>query len=71
MLSWDSRGIARIYQMSLQDGVWKQWRNAPGFWQRFEGTFSADGRSITGRAEKSVDGVRWELDFELTYTRVG
>ena len=70
MLFYDSRGIARIYQMSLQDGVWKQWRDAPSFSQRFEGKFSDDGTTITGRYEKSADGVQWELDFDLTYTRV-
>jgi hypothetical protein len=70
MLYYDSRGIARIYQMTLRDGVWRQWRDAPGFSQRFEGTFSDDGKKITGRWEKSADGAQWELDFDLTYTKV-
>jgi hypothetical protein len=26
---YDSRGVARIYQVSLNDGVWKLWREAP------------------------------------------
>src|SRR5688500_2872191 len=34
MLYTDERGVARIYQMSLEDGVWKQWRDTPGFAQR-------------------------------------
>lgn len=67
---FDSRGIARIYQMSLSDGVWKLWRDASGFAQRFNGTFSSDGRRIEGRAENSADGSQWELDFDLTYTKV-
>jgi hypothetical protein len=70
MLYYDSRGIARIYQMTLRDGVWKQWRHAPGFSQRFEGTFSDDVKTITAHWEKSADGVQWELDFDLTYTKV-
>jgi hypothetical protein len=70
MLQVDSRSISRIYQMSLRDGVWKLWREAPGFWQRFTGTFSNDGKTIQGRWEKSSDGSQWELDFDLTYTRV-
>jgi hypothetical protein len=57
-LFYDSRGIARIYQMMLQDGIWKQWRDAPGFSQRSEGSFSDDGRTIRGRYEKSVDGMQ-------------
>jgi hypothetical protein len=71
MIQVDSRGISRIYQMSLRDGVWKLWRDAPDFSQRFMGTFSNDGTTISGRWEKSADGVQWELDFDLTYTRVG
>jgi hypothetical protein len=70
MLQVDSRGISRIYQMSLSDGVWKLWRDAAGFSQRFMGTFSSDGRTISGRWEKSTDGSHWEPDFDLTYTKV-
>jgi len=67
---FDTRGVERIYQMSLRDGVWKFWRDAPGFSQRFTGTFSADGNTITGVIEKSADSVHWEHDFDLTYTKV-
>ena len=71
MLYFDSRGVSRIYQMSLSDdGVWKQWREAPGFSQRFMGTISADGRTIKAHWEKSGDGSTWEHDFDLTYTKV-
>jgi hypothetical protein len=56
--------------MSLENGQWKQWRQAPGFSQRFIGTFSEDGRTITARWEISSNGEQWERDFELTYTRV-
>ena len=70
MLYSDSRGFARIYQMSLKDGVWKQWRDDPAFYQRSSLTFSEDGRSITGSHENSEDGMNWKHDFDLTYTRV-
>jgi hypothetical protein len=66
---FDSRGVERIYGMSLIDNVWKLWRDAPGFSQRFIGTISDDGNAITSRWEKSVDGSNWEHDFDLTYTR--
>ncbi|MGH2542744.1 MAG: hypothetical protein ACRDIB_08105 [Ardenticatenaceae bacterium] len=69
MLYFDSRGVSRIYQMSLSDGAWKLWRESPGFSQRFTGTFSDDGNTITGFWEKSSDSLKWELDFDLTYTR--
>ena len=39
MLYADERGVVRVYRMSLQDGVWKMWREAPGFSQRMTGTF--------------------------------
>lgn len=68
---FDSRGVERIYQMSLRDGVWKFWRDAPGFSQRFTGTLSADGNTITASIEMSRDGAHWEHDFALTFSKVG
>ena len=70
MLYADARGVFRVYQMSLSDGVWKMWREAPGFFQRFMGTISDDGNTVTGRWEGSRDGSSWEPDFDLTYTKV-
>lgn len=66
----DSRGVARLYQMSLRDGVWRQWRDDPTFYQRFSASISDDGHTIKGSWENSEDGVNWNLDFDLTYTRV-
>jgi hypothetical protein len=70
MLYADARGVARVYQMSLSDGVWKVWREAPGFSQRFTGTFGDDGKTITGRWELSRDGSNWEPDIDMTYTKI-
>jgi hypothetical protein len=70
MLYSDSRGVARLYQMSLRDGVWRQWRDDPAFAQRFSATFNADGRTITGEWEIAEDGVTWKHDFDLTYTKI-
>lgn len=69
MLYFDERGVSRVYEMSFKDGVWKQWRSAPGFSQRSTGTFSPDGKTITVHGELSRDGSTWEPDFEFTYTR--
>jgi hypothetical protein len=71
---FDSRGVARVYRMSIEDGVWRLWRDEPDFSpldfsQRFTGTFSADGQTISGRWEICHDGETWEHDFDLTYTR--
>jgi hypothetical protein len=67
---YDSRGVARVYQMSLDDGVWRVWRQAPGFWQRYTGEISEDGTSIKGAWEGSADGREWKHDFGLTYLKV-
>lgn len=63
---FDSRGVERIYGMSLVDNVWRQWRDEPGFSQRFTGKIGDHGRLITARWEKSVDGATWETDFEFS-----
>jgi hypothetical protein len=68
---YDSRGVARVYQMSLDGGVWKLWREAPGFWQRYTGVLSDDGNRITGAWEGSPDGREWKHDFGLTYVKAG
>jgi hypothetical protein len=65
----DARGVSRVYQMSLQDNLWRIWRNAPGFSQRFEGRLHADGRTIEAHWEKSEDGKTWERDFDLNYVK--
>lgn len=70
VLYHDGRGVCRVYQMSLEDNVWKVWRNTPDFSQRFTGAFSEDGNTITASWEKSFDGSTWEHDFDVTYTKV-
>jgi hypothetical protein len=71
---FDSRGVARVYKMSFEDGVWKLRRDEPDFSpldfsQRFTGTLGEDGNTISGRWEIRHDGTTWEHDFDLTYTR--
>jgi hypothetical protein len=71
---YDSRGVVRRYAMSLADGVWTLTREPAGatpldFAQRFTGTFSADGDTISGAWEKRLAGGGWEHDFTLTYRR--
>lgn len=68
---YDSRGVARVYRMSLEGNAWKLWREHPGFWQRYVGEISEDATRIEGAWEKSADGSRWEHDFGLVYLRVG
>ena len=72
---FDSRGVTRVYAMTLKDGLWTLRRQEPdfsplSFHQRFEGKFSDDGKTIDGHWDSSDDGKNWELDFELRYIRV-
>jgi hypothetical protein len=65
----DARGVQRIYEMTFAGGAITQFREAPGFHQRFSGELSRDGKRIDARWERSDDGENWFLDFELTYRR--
>jgi hypothetical protein len=67
---YDSRGVARVYYMSLDGNIWKVWREAPGFWQRYTGVIAEDGSTITGAWEGSANGDAWKHDFGLTYIRI-
>ncbi len=67
---YDARRVSRVYAMSFSERVWKIWREAPGFWQRYEGVVSQNGKTITAHWEKSSDGAQWEHDFDVTYTKV-
>jgi hypothetical protein len=66
---FDSRGVHRVYAVSLNDGVWRIWRDAPGFAQRFTGTFGDGGDAISGTWQLSRDGSNWDDDLEITYRR--
>jgi hypothetical protein len=71
---FDSRGIVRLYRMTIDDGGWTLLRTEADFsplpfHQRYVGRFSDDGRRIDGRWEKSDSGTDWQLDFELNYIR--
>jgi hypothetical protein len=73
---YDSRGVVRLYAMSFADGVWTLTRESPDFTpldfrQRFTGTFSADGNTISGAWETGRGDGQWEHDFALTYRRAG
>ena len=72
---FDDRGVARVYEMRLDDRVWKLERTKPDFSpfdfsQRFTGTFAEDGSRIDGTWEIADDHVTWRKDFDLIYSRV-
>jgi len=66
---FDSRGVFRIYHMSIDDHTWQLWRDAPGFSQRFTGTFADGENTIVGHWQLCRDDIRWDDDLQITYRR--
>ena len=66
---FDSRGVHRIYRVSFAGGVWRMWRNEPGFSQRFTGTLSDEGDTIDGLWKLSRDDTTWDDDLKITFRR--
>ena len=73
---FDDRGVARVYETDLVDGVWTMERTRPDlmpldFAQRFTGVFTTDGDWIDATWEIRHEGEDWRKDFDLIYSRVG
>jgi hypothetical protein len=64
---FDSRGVRRTYGVSLDDGVWRWWREAPEFDQRFSATLGRD--SFEGVSELAETPGDWREDMRVTYRR--
>ena len=67
---FDERGVHRASQTEAGPGVWRVWRDWPGFSQRFTATFSDDGDTISCPGELSEDDETWKPDMSVTYRRV-
>ncbi len=70
MLTFDERGVSRKYDVTLHNNIWKWWRAAPGFSQRYQGIIEEGGNTIITKGELSKDGSSWEKDLDSTYKRV-
>ena len=68
---FDSRGVFRIFNVSFDDKSWRIWRDAPGFSQRYTGTFADGGNTILGGWQLRQDDVNWADDLRITYRRSG
>ena len=64
---FDSRGVRRTYGVSLEDGVLRYWRDAPGFDQRFVATLGPDG--FEGLSQLARTPGDWRDDLKVTYRR--
>jgi hypothetical protein len=65
---FDSRGVRRTYDISLEDGVLRIWRDAPGFDQRYEATLAPD--EFEGVFQLAETPGEWVDDLTVTYRRV-
>jgi hypothetical protein len=68
---YDSRGVERVYGSSLREGVWRCWREAPGFSQYFEGRLEEGGATLAGLWHLSRDGETWDADLQISFHREG
>src|SRR5215212_7836781 len=66
---FDSRGVRRTYHTSLVDGVWRFWREAPGFDQRFTATLAPD--RFEGHGQLARTPGDWDDDLSVSYRRAG
>jgi hypothetical protein len=69
MLYFDERGVSRRFEVTLRNNILTWSRQFPGFSQRVTMTIADDGQTIVSKGELSKDGVSWEKDLDLTYTR--
>jgi hypothetical protein len=67
---FDSRGVARVYAIAVDEHELRLSRDDPDFAQRYTGRFEDGGSTITGAWERCEDGATWVHDFDLTYRRV-
>lgn len=66
---FDSRGVRRVYEMSVEEGGWRIWRDEPGFRQRFEGRLSDGDNTFSGVWELAQDDEHFESDLEIVFRR--
>lgn len=66
---YDSRGVFRLYDASIDELAWSYQRLASGFSQRFTGTFADGGNTIIGISQLRRDDVHWKDDLKITYRR--
>lgn len=64
---FDSRGVRRTYGISLNDGVLRIWRDAPGFDQRYSATLAPD--TFEGQFQLAETPGDWQDDLRVIYRR--
>lgn len=70
MIYFDERGLSRRYSCTLENNIWRWWRDNPEFSQHFQGEIQNNGNTIISKGKMSKNGGSWEDDLELTYSRI-
>jgi hypothetical protein len=64
----DERGVQRVFDVTLEDGIWTMSRTDPDFHQRLLGRVEGD--RMVGQTDMSEDqGKTWRKDFDLIFER--
>jgi hypothetical protein len=71
MLYFDTRGVARKYDVEVRADGFTWSRNSPQFSQRFRVTFADDGSRMESEGTMKKGDGAWEPDLRLSYVRVG
>lgn len=66
---FDSRGVHRIYEMTVSEEGWEIARDAPEFSQRLWVTFTDEDNTMIGKSKLSEDGETWNDDLAIKYSR--
>jgi len=64
---FDSRGVRRTYEVSLEDGVLRWWRNKPGFEQRSYAKLGPDTFEFVHQLAETPG--EWQDDLKTIYRR--
>jgi hypothetical protein len=65
---FDSRGVRRTYEISLENDVLRIWRDHPGFDQRMETTIAGGGFEAVYQLARAPG--EWRDDLKVIYRRV-
>ena len=70
---FDSRGVHRIFELTVTDDGWEIGRDvtefSSDFSQRLTVTFADDGNTMIGTSQLSYDNKTWNDDLQITYRR--
>jgi hypothetical protein len=64
---FDSRGVRRTYHVTVEDGVLRMWREAPGFDQRMTSKLAPD--VYESEVEYAETPGEWKHDMKVIYRR--